>query len=213
LQPGQCSFPTNLPDSFLRFPVERFFLVPSSPTDPRVPKEWSDVEFTTLGPIISRDGAFGETVFLHKPIETLLVTDTVLEVSDDARDTTTQRADDTPETHRIGWRREVLFRLFFMPSSIDVKSSDVALKERRPDINPEFARIYLWDWVRDEMPSFTNPPKTDKSHRRNSHGSSRHTSPAIYCIPAPITKRRFRSWMPRECQKGCRNRWTPIFKR
>ena len=29
------------------------------------------------------DGAFGETVFFHKPTKTLLVTDTVLEVTKD----------------------------------------------------------------------------------------------------------------------------------
>mmetsp|Transcript_47972 Transcript_47972/g.57841 ORF Transcript_47972/g.57841 Transcript_47972/m.57841 type:complete len:510 (+) Transcript_47972:117-1646(+) len=169
LQSGQYSFPTNLPDSFLGFPLGRTFALPSDPNDPSVPAEWSDFEFTTLGPIISRDGAFGETVFLHKPTETLLVTDTVLEVSDDppeifeddhkpllyhARDTITQVVEDTPETRRIGWRRVVLFGLFFMPSSIKIKASDVALKERRPDINPEFAGIYPWDWVRDELPSF-----------------------------------------------------------
>jgi hypothetical protein len=31
---------------------------------------------------------------------------------------------------------------------------DTALKERRPDINTDFAGIYPWDWVRDDMESF-----------------------------------------------------------
>jgi len=32
--------------------------------------------------------------------------------------------------------------------------SDVALKERRPDINSDFAGIYPWDWVGDDKASF-----------------------------------------------------------
>ena len=33
-------------------------------------------------------------------------------------------------------------------------ASGVALKERRPDINSDFAGIYPWDWVGDDMASF-----------------------------------------------------------
>lgn len=32
--------------------------------------------------------------------------------------------------------------------------SDVALKERRPDINSDFVGIYPWDWVGDDIASF-----------------------------------------------------------
>jgi hypothetical protein len=32
--------------------------------------------------------------------------------------------------------------------------SDTAFKERRPDINPDFAGIYPWDWVGDDEASF-----------------------------------------------------------
>ena len=41
-----------------------------------------------------------------------------------------------------------------MPSAIDIKDSNVALNERRPDINSDFAGIYPWDWVRDDVQSF-----------------------------------------------------------
>eukprot|EP00591_Stephanopyxis_turris_P002475 CAMPEP_0195513692 /NCGR_PEP_ID=MMETSP0794_2-20130614/5286_1 /TAXON_ID=515487 /ORGANISM="Stephanopyxis turris, Strain CCMP 815" /LENGTH=517 /DNA_ID=CAMNT_0040641769 /DNA_START=78 /DNA_END=1631 /DNA_ORIENTATION=- len=170
LQPGQYSFPVNLPDSFLGFPIERTSLIPSSMDDPAVPEEWkTDFEFTTLGPLISRDGSFGETAFYHKSTKTLLVTDTVVEVTDEvpaifeddpkpllyhARDTITDVVEDTPDTRRKGWRRVILFGLYFTPSAIDIKDADVALKERRPDINPDFAGIYPWDWVGDDMASF-----------------------------------------------------------
>ena len=86
--------------------------------------------------VISRDGAFGETVFFHKDTKTLLCTDTVVEVSDDvprifdtdskpllyhARDTITEVVEDTDEVRRRGWRRVVLFGLFFNPSGIEIK--------------------------------------------------------------------------------------------
>lgn len=117
----------------------------------------------------SRDGAFGETVFLHKDTKTLIVTDTALEVTEEvpeicalqpdpllyhARDTITEVVDNTPEVQKRGWRRIALFGLYFTPSSIDIKDAGVAFKERRPDINPDFLGIYPWDWVRDEKASF-----------------------------------------------------------
>lgn len=168
VQPGQYSFPTNLPNPFLGFPASRTMEMPSSPAD--APAEWNDnFDFLTLGPIISRDGAFGETVFFHRDTKTLLVTDTVLEVSEDvpkiydtdpkpllyhARDKVTDTLEDTAEVRKIGWRRVQLFGLFFMPSAIDIDSVDVALSERRPDINSDFAGIYPWKWVGDDVASF-----------------------------------------------------------
>ena len=168
LQPGQYAFPSNLPDSFLGFPTGRTFPMPKSLDD--APSEWKkDFDFQTLGPFISRDGAFGETVFFHKSTETLLVTDTVLEVTEEvpeifeddpkpllyhARDTMTDILDDTPEVRKRGWRRVVLFGLFFNPSAINIKDGGEALANRRPDINPDFAGIYPFDWVGDDIASF-----------------------------------------------------------
>jgi hypothetical protein len=118
---------------------------------------------------IIRDGAFGETVFRHKDTKTLIVTDTVLEVTEEvpeiceldpgpllyhARDTVSQVVDNTPEVRKIGWRRVALFGLFFTPSAIDIKDIDAAINERRPDINSDFVGIYPWDWARDDKPSF-----------------------------------------------------------
>jgi hypothetical protein len=168
LTPGQYSFPINLPVSFLGFPSSRTKIVPQRPED--APPEWNkDFDFLTLGPFRSRDGAFGETVFRHKESKTLIVTDTVLEVTEEvpeicelepspllyhARDTITDVVENTPETRKIGWRRVALFGLFFTPSAIDIKDADVAFKERRPDINPDFIGIYPWDWVGDDKASF-----------------------------------------------------------
>ena len=71
-----------------------------------------------------------------------------------ARDTITDMVQDTPETRVKGWKRVVLFGLFFMPSAITIKDAGVALKERRPDINPDFAGVYPWDWTGDEAASW-----------------------------------------------------------
>ena len=137
VQPGQYSFPSNLPDTFLGFPPGRTQTIPSSPAE--APDEWTkDFDFLTLGPLISKDGAFGETVFFHKATKTLLVTDTVVEVSDEipaiynsdhrpllyhARDTVTDIVQDTPEVRKKGWKRILLFGLFFTPCAINIKDA------------------------------------------------------------------------------------------
>ena len=86
VQPGQYAFPQNLPIPFLGFPAGRTKVIPSNNNEEVaavVPSDWNDFDFRTLGPLISKDGAFGETVFFHKPTKTLLVTDTVLEVTNE----------------------------------------------------------------------------------------------------------------------------------
>jgi hypothetical protein len=178
LQPGQYSFPVDLPDSFLGYPKDRTNLMPA--TIDQAPADWQkDFDLATLGPIISRDGAFGETVFFHKDTNTLLVTDTALQASDDipkiyetdhapllfhARDTVTDIVKDTPETLRKGWRRIQLFGLYFMPSPIIIKDAKVAFDERRADINGDFAGIYPWDWVGDEEASWRGLAGTGKGN-------------------------------------------------
>jgi Domain of unknown function (DUF4336) len=168
LQPGQYSVPVDLPDSFLGFPRKRTKTIPRTIAD--APPDWqAELDVATLGPIISRDGAFGETVILHKPTKTLLVTDTAVQCNSDvpkiydidpapllfhARDTVTDIVQDTPLTRQKGWRRIVLFGLYFMPSAIVIKDVDTALQERRPDINADFAGVYPWDWVGDEEASW-----------------------------------------------------------
>jgi hypothetical protein len=135
VQPGQYSFPSNLPLPYLGFPRGRTSVIPSSMND--MPSDWEGVfEYRTLGPLISKDGAFGETVFYHIPTRTLLVTDTVLEVTNDvprifeedpnpllfhARSTVNEVVEDTREVRERGWRRVVLFGLFFTPGALRIK--------------------------------------------------------------------------------------------
>ena len=169
LQPGQYSFPVNLPTApILGFPFGRTQTIPQSKAE--APVSWQQaLEWDILGPIISRDGAFGETVILHKATQTLLVTDTCVQITEQvptiydydtapllfhARDTVTDIVQDTPETRVKGWKRIVLFGLYFTPSAISIKDVSTALEERRPDINSDFAGVYPWDWVGDEDASW-----------------------------------------------------------
>lgn len=170
LQPGQYAFPWNLPNSFLGFPASRTEYLPLDDDAKRALPFGSEFDMASIGPLISRDGAFGETVMYHKRTKTLLVTDTVVEVTDEvptifeddpapliyhARDTITDVVDPgSPEVLKRGWRRVVLFGLFFQPSAINIKDADTAFKERRPDINSDFLGIYPWDWVGDDKRSF-----------------------------------------------------------
>ena len=135
LTQGQYSFPANLPQSFLGFPSSRTkFLNPDGSGGDAAWKE--ELQYLTLGPFISRDGAFAESVFLHKPTQTLLCTDTVLEVTDEvpniydvdphpllfhARDTVSDVLVDSEEVRKRGYRRIVLFGLYFTPSAIVIK--------------------------------------------------------------------------------------------
>ena len=63
LQDGQYSFPSDLPPSFLGFPVGRTFPLPKKAD---APAEWGDFEFETLGPVISRDGHVQDFFIIFK---------------------------------------------------------------------------------------------------------------------------------------------------
>ena len=170
VQPGQYAVPVNLPNPLLGFPLGRTKTLPASAEE----TPWvADLDMKTLGPFISRDGAFGETAFLHRASKTLLVTDTVVRVSEEippifllddeakrpllyhARDTILQPVDkNNVDELKRGWRRVQLFGLYFMPAAIAVHSVNQAVEERRPDVNPDFAGIYPWDWVGDDGRAF-----------------------------------------------------------
>ena len=149
LQPGQWAFPIGLPIEFLgvtqRGPRLREIPTGGAPIsagyrywaerDPG--PEWAaDFDFETLGPFNFKSvGAFSETAMFHKPTQSLLVTDTVVSVTEEppkiiqedpramlfhARDSIDEVVRDTPETRKKGWRRMVQFGLVFFPSQIDV---------------------------------------------------------------------------------------------
>jgi hypothetical protein len=145
LQPGQWAFPINLPIELLGV-TQRGPRLREIPTDhistryrnlANQDPEWTrDIEYETLGPLRFQSvGGFSETAFFHKTTQTLIVTDTVVSVTDQppkiieedpramlfhARDSINDVVEDNPETRKKGWRRMVQFGLVFFPSQIDV---------------------------------------------------------------------------------------------
>ena len=142
LQPGQWSFPVNLPSWFLAFHSVRKMTVLLQTSR----GEWgekgenpfaADFDMRILGPLYFKSvGGFGEVALFHRSTGTLIVTDTVIRVSDEAppiiaedprallfhaRDSMLDRVEDTPETRARGWRRMALFGLCFYPSKINVE--------------------------------------------------------------------------------------------
>ena len=178
LQPGQWSFPVNLPSRLFGFsPLADIREIPTNNTD----SPWAaDLDHISLEKLKFKSvGGFGETAFFHRQTGTLLVTDAVVKVENDApiiiqedprallfhaRDRMTDVVVDTKETRRKGWRRMVLFGLVFYPSGIEVsgvKESFDTLKEVNDDMRelgkgaiPINGGLYPWSWVRSEEKNF-----------------------------------------------------------
>jgi len=183
LQPGQWSWPVQLPNAFLGFPIKSK-LIPSnegSGSDRDVVSPWSrDFEYASIGPLRFKSvGGFGETAFFHKKTKTLIVTDAVVKISDEpppiieedprallyhSRDTMLDTVADTREARLRGWRRMVLFGLFFFPSGISVSGVGEtfgALPQVEKDSKilgegsiPINGALYPWSWVVSEESSF-----------------------------------------------------------
>lgn len=156
LQPGQWSFPLPVSVEFLGVTQRgpRLREIPSDNISKQyryyanrnpVP-EWAvDFDWEVLGPLRFKSvGAFSETAMFHKKTKSLLLTDTVVSVTDEppkiiqedpramlfhARDNIRDVIQDTPENRRKGWRRMVQFGLVFFPSQIDVVPATKAIYE------------------------------------------------------------------------------------
>jgi hypothetical protein len=159
VQPGQWSFPLNLPLSFYGLPQvgsNRLQELPTTinPSGSRnsLPEWAHDFDFEILGPFHFQSvGAFSETAFYHKSTHSLLVTDVVCSVTKDApaiiqedprallfhaRNNAMELATDDAETRQRGWRRMVQFGLVFFPSQIEVKTVSQALRESQQVPSP-----------------------------------------------------------------------------
>jgi hypothetical protein len=161
LQPGQWSFPVNVPIEFYglvqRGPRLRELPVPGQPVTSATyayyaqqeptPSWASEIDYEVLGPLRFRSvGAFSETAFYHKATRSLIVTDTVCSVTADppaiiaedprallfhARNQATDRVQDDLASRRRGWRRMVQFGLVFFPGKISVSKIGQALEDAR----------------------------------------------------------------------------------
>jgi hypothetical protein len=141
IQPGQYSFPINLPSNFF-FPFG--IKITTIPSDFKSSPWGDEIEHHLLDPLIPPGvGGFSETAFFHKSSKTLLVTDLVVKVESEppeiiqddprailyhARDTMLDVIEDTPENRRKGWRRMVLFGLGFQPGGIKIKDFSESIK-------------------------------------------------------------------------------------
>ena len=190
IQPGQWSFPFNLPIELegvtQRGPKLREIPVPGrrvsssvyeyySQKDPT--PEWAaDFDWEVLGPFAFQSvGGFSETAFFHKPTRSLIVTDTVVSVTETppaiimedprallyhARDRSDIVLTDTEENRKRGWRRMVQFGLVFFPSQIDVVSVGRAFRDAS-HVDPRMRNLgegsipispslYPWTWPADD---------------------------------------------------------------
>lgn len=176
-QPGQFSFPINLPIS-LFFPLGQ--ALSEIPKDFKSSPWGDEIEHCILGPLKGPQvGGFGETAFFHKSTGTLLLTDSIVRVDEEppeiiqddprallclARNDMFDVVRDTPDSRRLGWRRMVLFALIFQPSEYeipDIIQSLMSTDKVTPEVKltgrgtvPFNEGWYPFKWVRSEVPSF-----------------------------------------------------------
>lgn len=129
--PNQWSFPIQLPLSWLGFPLGRTHILPEDCTQTPFCDEF---DYAVLGPITLGLGSFEEVAFFHRRSRTLLVTDSILTISEEppdivqltpypllfhARDHVYDHVDDTWEIRCKGWQRISLFAFYFRPSAAE----------------------------------------------------------------------------------------------
>ena len=78
VQPGQFSFPVNLPTNFF-FPFGK--QIKEIPSNSSQAPWYGDLDHAVLSVQPSPVGGFGETAFFHRASKTLLVTDTIVKVT------------------------------------------------------------------------------------------------------------------------------------
>ena len=130
--PDQWSFPVNLPLSWLGFPSERTYTLPTDSSDTPFGDEF---EYAILETIDLGPGQFAEVAFFHRRSRTLLVTDSVVSIPSEppeivqcdpagllfhARDRASDALSDTPLHRTKGWQRICLFTLYFQPNSLKI---------------------------------------------------------------------------------------------
>lgn len=165
--PNQWSFPVNLPLSWLGFPAKRTHILPDDSSETPFGEQF---EYAILGPVAQGIGSFGEVAFFHKRSRTLLVTDSVLSISEippaivqldpypllyHARERASDAIQDTPELRRKGWHRISLFAFYFVPSTLDTPDLLPSIWDARTAIDHSKKNYFGWfpfrwkdDWQR-----------------------------------------------------------------
>jgi Domain of unknown function (DUF4336) len=131
--PGHWSFPLNLPLSWLGLPAKRTSVLPLDSSKTPFTDQF---DLAILGPIDLRLGWFGEVALFHRRSRTLMITDSVVSISDHppaivqfdsypllfhAKDSASDIVADTQENRRKGWQRIALFAMYFRPSVLEIR--------------------------------------------------------------------------------------------
>ncbi|MBK1989265.1 DUF4336 domain-containing protein [Sphaerospermopsis aphanizomenoides BCCUSP55] len=132
--PHQWSFPFNLPLSWLGFPEKRTLEIPENIENIHQNPFGEEFDYEILDINLGR-GAFVEVALFHKPSRTLLLTDTILSVSEEppeilqlepypllfhARENAQDIIEDNQKNRRQGWQRISLFAIYFRPSALEI---------------------------------------------------------------------------------------------
>ncbi|GET37347.1 DUF4336 domain-containing protein [Microseira wollei] len=167
--PSQWSFPLNLPLNWLGFPGKRTFILPEDCT--KTPFA-DDFDYAILGPIYLGLGKFAEVAFFHKTTNTLLVTDSVVVIPEEApeivqidpypllfhaRNHASEIVFDSPANRRKGWQRVSLFAFYFRPSVLETIKLGQAFRDslQAPDRSRKaYFGLYPFKWQKNWKQSF-----------------------------------------------------------
>ena len=166
--PSQWSFPLNLPLSWLGFPRNRTYTLPFdwqySPLAEEFEYQIVDIDLSA--------GSFVEVALFHKCTQTLLVTDTIIEIPRQppaiiqlnsfpllfhARETALDELEDNYANRLKGWQRICLFALYFRPSMIDTISLTQLFQEAFGAPNSSlrnYLGLYPFRWRSNWLKSF-----------------------------------------------------------
>ncbi|NJN24356.1 MAG: DUF4336 domain-containing protein, partial [Acaryochloridaceae cyanobacterium RL_2_7] len=130
--PSQWSFPLNLPSSWLGIPRRRTQVLSESQKPPFA----DEFDFSILNPVNLNLGDFQEIAMVHKPTQTLLVTDCLVSIPSHPPDVVQLEPypllfhaknhaqddliDDLDHRQR-GWQRITLFSFYFRSGALKVK--------------------------------------------------------------------------------------------
>ncbi|MBD2489690.1 DUF4336 domain-containing protein [Aulosira sp. FACHB-615] len=166
--PHQWSFPFNLPLSWLGFPQQR---TQELPEDASLAPFADDFEYEVLDINLGR-GSFGEVALFHKRSHTLLLTDTIISISENppailqldpypllfhARENALQPIEDNATNRRQGWQRIALFAIYFRPSALDITGLGESFREawQAPDHSRKaYFGLYPFRWQANWQQSF-----------------------------------------------------------
>ena len=141
VSPHQWSFPFNLPLSWLGFPRGRTYILPEDISQSPFADQF---DYAILGSINLGLGQFAEVAMFDKRSQTLLVTDTIVSISEKppeillldpypllfhARDNAFEPIADTEANRIKGWQRTSLFLFYFRPQVLEAVPFRQALRD------------------------------------------------------------------------------------